>query len=131
MIAKQSALVDDLNSQIEKLKEVNSQLDYTWGEKYREMNFVNETGYDKMKRDLQSLLDRERRENGEKVNKMLTEFKTDMQTVETAHKRKQTEASTLTIKLESKVQKQQKAIDELKNLLQMTVKSDQRKDALL
>ena len=131
MIAKQSALVDDLNSQIEKLKEVNSQLDYTWGEKYREMNDVNETGYDKMKRDLQSLLDRERRENGEKVNKMLTEFKTDMQTVETAHKRKQTEASTLTIKLESKVQKQQKAIDELKNLLQMTVKSDQRKDALL
>jgi len=95
-----------LNSQIEKLKEVNSQLDYTWGEKYREMNDVNETGYDKMKRDLQSLLDRERRENGEKVNKMLTEFKTDMQTVETAHKRKQTEASTLTIKLESKVQKQ-------------------------
>ena len=31
MIAKQSAMVDDLTSQIEKLKEVNSQLDYTWG----------------------------------------------------------------------------------------------------
>lgn len=78
MIAKQSALVDDLNGQIESLKQVNSQLDYTWGEKYREMNDVNEKEFDKMQRGLKSLLDRERRENTEKVNKMLSEFKTDM-----------------------------------------------------
>jgi len=78
MIAKQSALVDDLNGQIESLKQVNSQLDYTWGEKYREMNDVNEKEFDKMQRGLKSLLDRERRENTEKVNKMQSEFKTDM-----------------------------------------------------
>jgi len=35
-------LVDDLNGQIEKLKEVNQQLDYSWGEKYREMADANE-----------------------------------------------------------------------------------------
>ena len=33
--------------------------------------------------------------------------------------------------MEAKVQKSQKVIDELKNLLQITVKSDQKKDALL
>ena len=54
-----------------------------------------------------------------------------MQTVESSHKRKQHDTGALTTKLESKVSKQQKAIEELKNLLQITVKSDQRKDALL
>lgn len=46
MIAKQSALVDDLNGQVEKLKEINSQLDYSWGQKYQEMNSVRETEFD-------------------------------------------------------------------------------------
>ena len=41
MIARQSAMVDDLTAQMEQLKQVNSQLEYTWGEKYREMNDVN------------------------------------------------------------------------------------------
>ncbi len=45
-------MVDDQNSQIEKLKEVNQQLDYTWGEKYQQMSEVNDASYDKMKRDL-------------------------------------------------------------------------------
>ena len=49
MIGKQSKLVDDLNVQIEQLKEVNSQLDYTWGEKYREMNELKDQEFSKMK----------------------------------------------------------------------------------
>ena len=47
-----------------------------------------------------------------------------MQTVEATHKRKTSESTQLTLKLENKVQKQEKAIEELKNLLQMAVKSD-------
>ena len=61
----------------------------------------------------------------------MTDFKQDMQTVEDTHKRKTGESTNLTLKLEAKVQKQERAIEELKNLLQMAVKSDQRKDALL
>ena len=61
MIAKQSALVDDLNGQIEQLKSVNSQLDYTWGEKYREATDLKETEFQKMKKDLTGLIDNERR----------------------------------------------------------------------
>ena len=52
MIAKQSAMVDDLNGQIEKLKEVNSQLDYTWGEKYRDMNEVQNQEIERISKDL-------------------------------------------------------------------------------
>ena len=37
MISRQSGLIDDLNGQLEKLKEVNSQLEFSWGSKYREM----------------------------------------------------------------------------------------------
>ena len=51
--------------------------------------------------------------------------------MDSTHKRKTGEHTTLTLKLEQKVQKQGNVIEELKNLLQMAVKSDQRKDALL
>ena len=84
-----------------------------------------------MKKDLQSQIDNERREHAERVKNMLTEFKQDMQTVESTYRRKSSESTELASKLEQKHLKQQKVIDELKNLLQITVKSDQRKDALL
>ena len=48
MITKQSVLVDDLNSQLEQLKEVNSQLEYSWGQKYREMADMKDQAYEKM-----------------------------------------------------------------------------------
>ena len=85
MIAKQSALVDDLNGQIEKLKEVNSQLDYSWGQKYKEMNQVRESEFDSMKRELEQQLDKEKRNNAEKVKSLLTDFKQDMAVVESTH----------------------------------------------
>ena len=100
MIGKQSKLVDDLNVQIEQLKEVNSQLDYTWGEKYREMNELKDEEFSKMKKDLQEQIDKDRRTHSEKVKELMTEFKQDMQTVESTHKRKQGESGALTIKLE-------------------------------
>ena len=117
MIAKQSALVDDLNGQIEQLKSVNSQLDYTWGEKYREATETKDAEYAKLKKDLQGLIDSERRAHNEKVKTLVTDFKQDMQTVESTHKRKTSESTALTVKMEAKVQKQEKVIDELKNLL--------------
>lgn len=59
-----------------------------------------------MKRDLTDQLDKERRANSEKVKDLLTDFKQDMQTVESTHKRKQNDTGALSTKLESKVQKQ-------------------------
>ena len=53
-IANQSSLIDDLNGQLEKLKDVNSQLDYTWGEKYNALEQVKDAEYDKTKRSLQT-----------------------------------------------------------------------------
>ena len=58
------------------------------------------------------------------MKSLMAEFKDDMRTVESAHKKKHTEGQTYLAKLESKTLKQQKAIDELKHLLQMAVKSD-------
>ena len=55
---------------------------------------------------------------------MVSEFKSDMQTVESTHNRRQNEAKQNVNKLEQKVRKQTTVIDELKNLLQMAVKSD-------
>ena len=88
------------------------------------MDNLKDTEFDKMKKDLTSQLDSERRENAKKMQDLLNDFKQDMKTVEATHKRKRDENAALTVKLESKVMKQQKVIDELKTLLQMTVKSD-------
>lgn len=59
-----------------------------------------------MKKKLQSQLDNERRAHAEKVNSLLAEFKQDMHTVESAHRRKTSEQSASTTKLEAKVAKQ-------------------------
>ena len=72
-----------------------------------------------------------KKKSEETVKSLLTDFKDDMSTVENTHKNKQKGAETQVAKLENKVMKQTKMIDELKNLLQITVKSDQKKDALL
>lgn len=37
MISKQSTHIDDLTQQIEKLKEINGQLEYQWDKKYTDM----------------------------------------------------------------------------------------------
>lgn len=100
MIGKQSAMVDDLNGQIEKLKEVNSQLDYSWGKKYQEMNSIRETEFDQMKKDLTHQLDKEKRTNAEKMKDLITDFKQDMQVVEGTHQRKSTERTQQMLKLE-------------------------------
>lgn len=52
MITKQSVLVDDLNTQLEQLKEVNSQLEYSWGQKYREMAEMKDQQYDKLQNEV-------------------------------------------------------------------------------
>jgi len=65
------------------------------------------------------------------VKSLLADFKDDMQTVESTHKSKDKDAVMRVAKLENKCTKQAKAIDELKHLLQMAVKSDHRKDSLL
>ena len=78
MIAKQSAMVDDLTAQMEQLKQVNSQLDYSWGEKYRDMNDTNEADFNRMQKDLNQQLDVERRNNAEKIKQLMTDFQQDM-----------------------------------------------------
>lgn len=70
-----------------------------------------------MKKDLQQQLDKERKGNAEKVKDLLADFKQDMKIVEGAHERKTSEQTQKALKLETKVQKQGKAIEELKNLL--------------
>ena len=81
------------------------------------MDSLKDTEFDKMKKELTSQLDAEKRASAKKVQDLLNDFKQDMRTVEVTHKRKKEENSALTIKLESKVQKQEKVIDELKTLL--------------
>ena len=78
MIAKQSAMVDDLTAQMEQLKQVNSQLDYSWGEKYRDMNDTNEADFNRMQKDLNQQLEVERRNNAEKIKQLMTDFQQDM-----------------------------------------------------
>ena len=85
-------MVDDLTSQIEKLKENNQQIDFTWAEKYKEMNEVKDADYAKMKKLLTDNLDKERRGGAEKIKAMMQEFKEDMQTIESTHNRKQNES---------------------------------------
>ena len=131
LIARQSAMIDDLNGQIEKLKEVNTQIEFSWAEKYRDMAEVKDEEYSRMKRDLKDQLDKERRTHAEKVKQLLADFKADMATVESTHNKRHSDQKHLSSKTEAKVKKQEQAIEELKNLLQMAVKSDQRKDALL
>ena len=53
-------------------------MDYTWGQKYHEATDLKETEFQKMKKDLSGLIDKERRENGEKVKTLITDFKLDM-----------------------------------------------------
>ena len=81
------------------------------------MDSLKDTEFDKMKKELTSQLDAEKRASAKKVQDLLNDFKQDMRTVEVTHKRKKEENAALTIKLESKVQKQEKVIDELKTLL--------------
>ena len=46
-------MVDDLNTQLEQLKEVNSQLEYSWGQKYREMVEFKDQEYEKLEKETQ------------------------------------------------------------------------------
>ena len=50
-------------------------MDYTWGEKYREMNELKDQEFSKMKKDLQEQIDKDRRAHSEKVKELMTEFK--------------------------------------------------------
>ena len=58
-----------------------------------------------------------KKKSEETVKSLLSDFKDDINTVESTHKNKQRDAETHVVKLESKVTKQAKMIDELKNLL--------------
>ena len=87
--------------------------------------------YEKLEKETQQKVTEIKKKSEETVKSLLMDFKDDMRTVETTHKDKQKTADTVVAKLEPKVMKQAKAIEELKNLLQMAVKSDQKKDDLL
>ena len=113
------------------MKEVNSQLEYSWSQKYRELNELRDREYDKLQSDTQHQIKELKTKSEMTVKSLLADFKDDMHTVESTHKSKAKDAITSVAKLENKVTKQAKAIDELKHLLQMAVKSDHRKDALL
>ena len=110
-------MVDDLNTQLEQLKEVNSQLEYSWGQKYREMVEFKDQEYEKLEKETQQKVTEIKKKSEETVKSLLMDFKDDMRTVETTHKDKQKTADTVVAKLENKVMKQAKAIEELKNLL--------------
>ena len=75
MITKQSAMVDDLNLQIEKLKEINQQIEYSWAEKFREMHELHKSDFEEMKHSLTDQLNKEKRSNIDKAKDMVTEFK--------------------------------------------------------
>lgn len=84
-----------------------------------------------MRKDLSAQLASHKKEADSKVQALVAEFRTDMQTVESTHKRVTAEHLASIAKLESKNHKQASALEELKQVLQMAVKSDQRKDSLL
>ena len=43
MITRQSSMIEELNKQVERLKEINTQLEYSWDQKYNQMIEVKET----------------------------------------------------------------------------------------
>ena len=117
MITRQSTLVDDLNSQLEQLKEVNSQLEYSWSQKYREMAELKDSEFDKLQRESNQKVTEIKKKSEGTMKNLLADFKDDMNTVENTHKNKQRGADTSVAKLENKTTKQAKMIEELKNLL--------------
>lgn len=87
VITRQSAIVDDLNSQLEKLKEVNGQLEYSWNQKYMEMVNVKDLDYNEACDDYKRQLSEQKNKYDSQIRELKKEFQHDIGVVDLELKR--------------------------------------------
>ena len=131
VISTQSELVDDLNGKMEKLKDINSQLEHSWSNKFRAMVTEKNNSYEEFARETQGNYENLEKKSEQQMSRLISDFQRDLQTVDSELQRKIAVLSEQKAKLDNKLEKQVKANAELKSLLQMAVKADARKEALL
>ena len=87
MITRQSVMIDDLNAQIEKLKEINGQLEYSWNQKYTEMVNVKDLDYNEINDDYKRQLTEQRLKHESQIRELKKEFQHDIGVVDLELKR--------------------------------------------
>ena len=87
MITRQSVMIDDLNAQLEKLKEINGQLEYSWNQKYTEMVNVKDLDYSEINDDYKRQLTEQRLKHESQIRELKKEFQHDIGVVDLELKR--------------------------------------------
>lgn len=87
MITRQSVMIDDLNAQLEKLKEINGQLEYSWNQKYTEMVNVKDLDYNEINDDYKRQLTEQRLKHESQIRELKKEFQHDIGVVDLELKR--------------------------------------------
>jgi len=87
VITRQSVMIDDLNAQLEKLKEINGQLEYSWNQKYTEMVNVKDLDYNEINDDYKRQLTEQRLKHESQIRELKKEFQHDIGVVDLELKR--------------------------------------------
>jgi gas vesicle protein len=80
-------MIDDLNAQLEKLKEINGQLEYSWNQKYTEMVNVKDLDYNEINDDYKRQLTEQRLKHESQIRELKKEFQHDIGVVDLELKR--------------------------------------------
>lgn len=131
VISRQSTVIDELHKQVDQLREINSQLEYSWGQKYTEMVNAKDLEYTETCADYKNQVNELKVRSETTVRELKKEFQHDIGIVDLELKRQTSILKEQVAKLENKLLKAGQQNAELKNLLQMAVKSDTKKDSLI
>eukprot|EP00347_Sterkiella_histriomuscorum_P016960 403351196 len=131
LLAKQMQVNDDLNQTMLKMKDLNSQLEYSWGQKYestiRDKEILIQTLKDASDRSITML----KHDYEKRINDQQAQFKQDILIIDAEMKKQRREFTERYEALRGKYQKASNQLTEMKEVLNMAVESDNKKDAML